>query len=243
MKNQETYKKILRTLGLKKDSADVYLFLLKNTNKLPTDIAKATGMHRPAVYRALIELEKIGLVFVSTKRKRITYSAETPAKLEQLFKSFESDFLDSIEDMYKEYEVTGNKPTVSIQGGEEAIRDAYRDVVHYLDKNEAYYRYSSIAHFKKSKYVPKDYEYIRDKKGLERFVITGSKDIPHTKRLGRSVKIVPKEFDLFQDGMNMIIYKDKVAIVDYVSDTTITIKHKVFAEFQRKLFKLLYSKI
>jgi hypothetical protein len=137
------------------------------------------------------------------------------------------------------FEVT----SVSIQGGEEAIRDAYRDVVHYLDKDETYYRYSSIAHFKRSKYVPRDYEYIRDKKGLERFVITGAKNIPHMKRLGRSVKVVPKEFDLFQDGMNMIIYKDKVAIVDYVSDTTITIKHKVFAEFQRKLFKLLYSKI
>jgi hypothetical protein len=145
--------------------------------------------------------------------------------------------------MHKEYESGGTKPTVAIQEGEQAVKDAYSDVVNYLGKNETYYRYSSIAHFKRGQYVPKDYEQIRDRKGLERFVITGSKNVPHTKRLGRSVKVVPKEYDIFQDGMNMLIYKDKVAIIDFVSDTTITVKHKVFAEFQKKLFKLLYSKI
>lgn len=243
MKYIETYKKILRTLGLKEESSSVYLHLLGNPNQLPTDIARDLKMHRPAVYRALVELQENKLLLLTSEGKRVLYSAESPTKLEQIFRSIEQDFLDSIEDMHKEYESQGTKPTVSIQGGQEAVRDAYSDVVNYLDKNEAYYRYSSVAHFKRGKHVPKDYEYLRDKKGLERFVITGSKNVPHTKRLGRSVKVTPKGFDLFQDGMNLIIYKDKVAIIDYVSDTTITIKHKVFAEFQRKIFKLLYSKL
>lgn len=243
MKNKDSQLHILKAIGLHDDSSSVYLHLLRSGESLPTDIAKELNMHRPAVYRALAELEDNGLILLSSVGKRTVYSAESPSKLEQLFRSLEQDFLDSIEDMHKEYQSGGTKPTVAIQEGEQAVKDAYSDVVNYTDKNGTYYRYSSVAHFKRGKYVPKDYEKIRDRKGIERFVITGSKNIPYTKRLGRSVKVIPKEYDLFQDGMNMLIYKDKVAIMDYVSDTTITIKHKVFAEFQKKLFKLLFSKI
>lgn len=243
IKHKNSYKHILKALGLSDVSSDVYLFLLRNGESLPTDIAKSLNMYRPAVYKALTELEEKHLILLSSIGKRTVYSAESPEKLEQLFRSIEQDFLDSIEDMYKEYESGNTKPTVAIQEGEQAVRDAYSDVVHSLDKNETYYRYSSIAHFDKNKYVPREYKVLRDKKNLERLVITGIKDTPHYKKLGRSVKVVPKEYNLFQDGINVLIYKDKVAIIDYVSDTTITIKHKVFAEFQKKIFKLLYSKL
>ncbi len=243
MKNTDTYTSVLSAVGLKPDAISVYLHLLRNANSLPTDIAKGTGLYRAQVYKALGELGEKKLVLHSSKGKRIVYSADSPARLEQLFLSIEQKFLDSIEDMHKEYDSGGSKPTVSIQSGEEAVRDAYSDVVHSLGKNETYYRYSSIKHFNRSTYVPKDYEAVRDRKGLERYIITGAKNIPHKKRLGRSVKTVPSEYDLFQDGINVLIYLDKVVVIDYVSDTTITIKHKVYAEFQKKLFKLLYSKI
>ncbi len=243
MKNTDIYTKTLSAVGLKPDAISVYLYLLRNPNSLPTDIAKGTDLYRTQVYKALQELKEKKLVLLSSHGKRIVYSADSPTRLEQLFHSVEQTFLDSIEDMHKEYDSGGSKPTVSIQGGEEAVRGAYSDVVHSLKKGEVYYRYSSIKHFKRSTYVPKDYETVRDRKGLERYIITGAKNVPHKKRLGRSVKVVPPEYDLFQDGINVLIYQDKVVVIDYVSNTTITIKHKVYAEFQKKLFKLLYSKL
>lgn len=243
MKNDHKYTRILHALGLTGHASQVYLYLLRNGEALPINISRGLKMHRPAVYKALTELEELSLVLLSSIGKRTVYVAESPNKLEGIFRSIERGFFDSIEDMHKEYEAGGTKPTVSIQEGDDAVRDAYSDVVHSLGKDEAYYRYSSIAHFNKNQYIPKDYKEVRDKKGLERFVITGSKNTPHKNLLGRSVKVVPKEYDLFQDGINVLIYKDKVAVIDYISDTTITIKHKVFAEFQKKIFKLLFSKL
>lgn len=243
MLDNKKYLHILCALGLTDQASSVYLYLLRSGESLPTDISRGLKMHRPAVYKALSDLEDLQLVLLSSVGKRTVYVAESPNRLEGIFRSIERGFFDSIEDMHKEYESGGTKPVVSIHEGDGAVRDAYSDVIHSLGKNDAYYRYSSLAHFNQNKYIPKDYKEVRDKKGIERFVITGSKNVPHVKRLGRSVKVVPSEYDLFQDGINVLIYKEKVVVIDYVSDTTITIKHKVFAEFQRKIFKLLFSKL
>ena len=243
MKKETPYSRILKSLGLSDQSSLVYLHLLRAGESLPTDIARGTGLHRPSVYKALEELEKMQLVLMSSVGKRTAYVAESPSRLESIFRSVEQRFFESVEDMHKEYESGGSKPTVSISEGDQAVRDAYSAMVHESEKNGTYYRYSSVAHFKKGKYVPKDYTAVRDRKNLERYVITGDKDAPYAKRLGRSVKVVPREYNLFQDGINVLIYADKVVVIDYVSDTTITIKHKVFAEFQKKIFRLLFSKI
>jgi sugar-specific transcriptional regulator TrmB len=237
------YQNIFSKIGLSEDDAKVYACLIGDGELLPTQISKKTNLHRPVVYKAIENLDNKSLIRISSKGKRKTYIAESPEKLEALFKEYEKSFFDDMEDIYKLYESSSDKPTISVAEGEQAIRDTYSDVVNTLDKNEKYYRYSSIKQFKKNKYIPKDYEYIRDKKGLERLVITGYNNQPFKKFLGRSIKTIPKEFDLFQDEINLIIYKDKVAIIDYPSKMTINIQHKKFAEFQKKLFGLLFSRL
>ena len=237
------YQNIFSKIGLSEDDAKVYACLIHNGELLPTQISKKTNLYRPVVYKAIENLGDKSLIRISSKGKRKTYIAESPEKLESLFKEYEKSFFDDMEDIYKLYESSSDKPTILVAEGEQAIRDTYSDVVNTLDKNEKYYRYSSIKQFKKNKYIPKDYEYIRDKKGLERLVITGHSNQPGKKLLGRSVKAIPKEFDLFEDEINLIIYKDKVAIIDYPSKMTINIQHKKFAEFQNKLFGLLFSRL
>lgn len=233
----------LTQLGLSDSEIQVYTSLLSVGESLIIDISKKTGLHRPAVYKAIEGLKEKGLIRISSAGKRLTYTAEAPDRLELLFKNFEQSFFCNMEDLHQTYETSKTKLTVSMGEGEKAIRNAYSDVVHSLGKNETYYRYSSLHNFLKNKHVPSDYKYLRDKKGLERYVITGSKNVPHRKLLGRSVKVIPSEFDLFQDEINVILYKDKVAIIDYASKTTMTIKHKSFADFQKKLFRLLFSKL
>lgn len=242
-KDTEKYINIFSKIGLSESDAEVYACLVKGGEMLPTQISKKTSLYRPVVYKAIENLDDKKLIRISSKGKRKTYIAESPERLESLFKEYEKSFFNDIEDIYKMYESSAEKPTISIAEGEQAIRDTYSDVVNTLDKNEKYYRYSSIQQFKKNKFIPKDYEYIRDKKGLERMVITGFNNQPTKKRLGRSFKSIPKEFDLFEDEVNLVIYKDKVAIIDYPSKMTINIQHKKFAEFQKKLFRLLFSRL
>ena len=237
------YKNIFSKIGLDENDAIVYAYLMKNGESLIMDIAKKSGLYRPVIYKSINNLDEKGLIRISSQGKRKTYIAESPERLEILFKEYEKIFFNDIEDIYTLYESSTNKPSISISEGEQAIRDVYTDVVESLDKNEKYYRYSSIKQFRKNKFIPKDYEYIRDKKGLERFIITGYNNQPARKLLGRTAKTIPKDFDLFEDEINMVIYKDKVSIIDYPSKMTINVKHQKFAEFQKKLFMLLFSKL
>lgn len=243
MKHNQTTSDFLRQIGLSNAEIQVYTSLLSSGELLIMDISKKTKLHRPAIYKAIEGLSQKGLIKNASKGKRLTYIAESPDRLEVLFKSLEQNFFNKIEDLHSMYETSKSKLVVSMSEGEDAIRDTYSDVIHTLDKDETYYRYSSIHNFLKKKYIPKDYQEVRDRKRLERLIITGAKNKSHAKLLGRSIKTIPTEFDLFQDEINVIIYKDKVAIIDYPSKTTVTIKHQKFAEFQKKLFKLLYSKL
>ncbi len=242
-KTHTAYIDTFAKIGLSKIDTLVYITLLQNPDTSPTEISKQTELYRPSVYTALERLQKHNLVTMSSKGKRITYTAESPTRLESVFKKVEHDFFNEIEDLHRLYDVSKNKLYVSVGSGPQAIRDLYSDVVDKTEKDGVYYRYSSIDNRKiTQKYVPKDYEYIRDKKQIERYIITGARNTPR-KLLGRSVKTIPEKYDLFEDSINLVIYADKVSIVDYTSESTITITHKKFAEFQKKIFKLLFDKI
>lgn len=101
-----------------------------------------------------------------------------------------------------------------------------------------------VSKLYRSKYLPKNYREERDKKGLERMIITSSHTLhPRSNHLTRSTKAVPSEFDLFEYEMSVTMYQDNVVLVDFETESVIEIKHERFAKFQQKVFKLLFSKL
>jgi len=60
------------------------------------------------------------------------------------------------------------------------------------------------------------------------------------KKLGREIVAIPKNYDLFDDNIGKIIYANKVAILDYNTNTSFIIENKKFADFEKKIFKLLF---
>jgi sugar-specific transcriptional regulator TrmB len=246
MSNIKKYANYINTftkIGLSKTDTLVYVTLLEHADMSPSDISKHTKLFRPSIYHSLEKLQEHGLVHITSKGKRVTYAAESPTKLEAVFKKVEKDFFSEIEDLHHLYDTNKNKLYVSVGSGPESIRDLYSDVVDKTAANDSYYRYNSINNKRTiDKYIPKDYQRIRDRKQIERYVITGSHNMLR-KRLGRTVKAIPANEASFEDAMNLVIYADKVSIVDYDSESTITITHKKFAEMQKKIFKLLFDKL
>jgi sugar-specific transcriptional regulator TrmB len=243
MKNSKTA--VLKNLGLSINEAATYKAMLTQEFNSVRDIETATELHRPQIYKALEELQSKDLVHVVMRGKRKYYSATSPEKLVALFTQKEKDFFNYIEDLHHMYETSrSHKPDVSFSEGKEAIEKTYMDIANDLKKDEMYYRYMPISKMYRSKYIPKNYKQIRDKKGLERHIITSTHTM-HEKsnHLTRSVKAVPESFDLFEYEMGLTIYHDKVVLVDYESESVIEIKHNRFAEFQKKIFKLLFSKL
>jgi len=61
------------------------------------------------------------------------------------------------------------------------------------------------------------------------------------KVLNREMIGIPKKYDLFEDNITKVIYGNKVAIFDYNSETSFVIENKKFADFEKKIFKLLFK--
>src|SRR3989344_3480754 len=112
-------------------------------------------------------------------------------------------------------------------------------------KDHVFYRYSSAKDaVKNEKYLPKNYRAIRDQKQLQRFVIANENTMVGKKpRLERAVKFIPNNYGLFDYDITQIIYGDKVAFLDYNTETAFIIENSIIAEFQKKIFKLLYDKL
>ncbi len=237
-------KGILEKIGFSKEENDIYLSLLSAGPSSISDIVRKTHMHRPAVYKVLPQLIEKGLIAIVPKGKHKLFVAESPDHLEKIFTDLEDDFNVEIHDLHKTYSMRDKKPIISFAEGKEAITAVYSDLVHSLKKGDMYYRYSSTNSLNREKFIPKDYRLVRDKKQLERLVITNepAKKL-HALRLGRTVKAIPKDYDLFEYNISQMIYGDKVSFVDYNSNTSIVIENKLIAEFQKKIFKLLFKKL
>jgi hypothetical protein len=62
-------------------------------------------------------------------------------------------------------------------------------------------------------------------------------------RLERELIVIPEEIDEFEDDVFMSIYANKVAYIDFNSESSIIIENKQIADFQKKLFKLLFKSL
>ncbi len=241
MKKEE----ILAQMGLEKREAAIYLALLESGSSTVSTIAKKTGIHRPIIYKFLPSLLEKHLISVVPKGRQKLFVAESPDNLAKLLDGLTVEFEKVLPELQSTFRAREKKPLVKFLEGKAAIRTIFEDLVHTLAPGSVFYRYSSRKDLTKgSEYIPANYRLIRDRKKLERFVIT-SEEVAKLKkpRLERSVKIVPKEFGLFDYDVSQIIYDDKVAIIDDNSDTAFIVENKMISEFQKKIFKILFSKL
>lgn len=236
---------ILLKIGLNEREISIYLALIELGPSNISEISKKTGLHRPAIYETLPTLENKNLIALAPKGKRRRYAATPPTKLHNLAETVLHNLDSLIPELQKKMESSKKKPLVTYSEGQEGIANAFEDVVTTLGKGDVYYRYSSRKNVRESgKYLPKNYRETRDKKQLGRFVITNEKNQQEKKpSLDRSLKVVPKEFGLFEDDITQIIYDDKIAVIDYNTETVITIQNPIIAGFQRKIFKALFEKL
>ena len=236
---------ILSAIGLDEKSSKIYLSLIETGPSLISSIAKHAGLHRPAIYQSLPILLRLGLVTVATKGKQKLYIAEAPEKLRSLLGQLTNEFDNLIPELHAAYHAKEKKPLVKFLEGKEAITFVLDDLVTSLKKDDVFYRYSSAKDAAKSeKYLPRDYRAIRDQKNLQRFVIANENSMVGKKpRLERAVKFIPKNYGLFDYDISQMIYGDKIAFIDYNTETAFIVENPILAEFQKKIFKLLYDKL
>lgn len=239
-------KKLLSQLGLSPIEATLYEALVRGGVMTISNLAKTAQLYRPQVYKYLPKLIEKRLVLESRHGRRTVYSAESPHQLEKLADNVRHEVNAQLPGILAMYSVSTTRPIVQYFEGEQGIRRVYEDLVSTLKKGDSFYRYESPRNYKAiRKYIPNEYKVrFRDNAEVDRYIITN--EITKQKklqRLGRWIKIVPAKYDLFDYDISQLIYGDKVAFIDFRSHTATLIENPVFAEFQRKIFKLLFEKL
>lgn len=235
-------KDLLRRLGLSKHESAVYLALLGHGAQTVAGVARESEVERPLVYKALPGLVARGLAMKSIRGKRAYYSPASPERLSAAFEELESSYAVAMPGLLKSFTGTGNRPVVHFYEGRDGIRAVYADVVATLPKGGVFYRYSSAKGERdRNKYVPSGYGKLRDAKKIERYVITNAATARRkAARLERATKSIPASFDLFAYDITQLIYGNKVAFVDYNTETAVVIENSEIARFQERIFRFLY---
>lgn len=237
---------ILEKLGLTKHESAIYLALLEMGTSNISQISEKTSIHRPLIYKAIPSLLEKKLITKTQKYKSVVFGAEPPNRLETLFDDLKIDFFETLPDLEDAYASSEKKPKIRFLEGKDGTKRIFDDVVRSLKKGDVFYRYSSNkdGQEKKDKYVPRIYRKMRDEKKLQREVITNNQTAKHKKpSLDRFAKTMPQDFGLFEHNVTEIIYGDKIAFIDYNSETCMIIESKRIAEFQKQIFQTLYKKI
>lgn len=238
--------KILEKIGLNKHESATYLALLELGPSHIAQISEKTSIHRPLIYKALPSLLDRKLITQTKRGKRTIFMAEPPNRLEALFDDLKIDFFEILPDLEDQYSNNELKPRVRFLEGRDGTKRIFDDIVRSLKKGDVFYRYSSNrdGQEKKDKYVPRGYRKMRDEKKLERQVITNEATAQHKiAKLDRFVKIMPNDFGPFDHNVTEVVYGDKIAFIDYNSETAMIIESKRIADFQRHIFRMLYKNL
>lgn len=238
---------ILNRLGLSKSEGEIYLCLLRKSPLTVGEISKHSGLYRPTIYKILPSLNERNLISQSRKGKRIVYTASSPTSLKNLVEKLESELLQVLPDLNHIYLAQQKRFLIHYFEGKEGVVQIYKDLLGTCKKGDIIYRYESPKDYKKNKkYYPALYLQRAGGKEseIQKFVITNeSTHNIRAPQLDRYSKPVPKKFDLFDYDITQIIYRNKVAFIDYESETAIILENEGFAKFQQRIFTLLFDRL
>lgn len=237
--------KILENIGLSETEAKIYISLLEKWTQSISGISSVSWCNRMQIYASIPRLTENKLICETIRWKRKYYFAENPENLENIFYEKKLIFQNTISLLKSKYEKKQAKPELRTFYTKDAMKHIFYDVVETLNSWDTYYRYSSRKHDNLRWFLSEDYKKKRDMKEIQRMIIT-SDELKKLKekwnnKLNREIVSIPKLYDLFEDNISKIIYANKVAIIDYDTETSFIIENKKLADFEKKIFKLLFK--
>jgi len=236
---------IFKRLGYPKHSHVVYETLLSTKEPLlVTAIAKKCQVSRVVVYRCLEKLLRSGLAVQTIVGKRVLYTAGSPHVLEQIIKVANKKAEQVTAPLIKEREKDVPQ-NVRFLYGPAGIKAAFDDVVSHCKRGELFFRYTSEQDLAKvNSYLAKDYRIKRDKKKLERLVISNYLSGKQKKsRLERFIRFLPEETEQFEQNIIQLVYGNRISMIDLTTEEVMIVENKRLADFQKSIFRILYKRL
>ncbi len=232
---------LLTAVGLSEIEAKVYMDLLEYGTQTISSISRTSKLHRPSIYRALPTLQEKGLINQRKVGKLIHYAAEPPEKLRTLLDAIHGE-LDTMIPQLMHMRDTAT-PIVKRLDGIAGVQAVYDDILRTVHKGDTLYRYSALqtADLEK-KMQPKDFLQSCATYHIEQLIITNEHIAKKQKpSLDQTYKSISSDICDFNSNVSQIIYRNKIAYIDYNQPIAIIIENPSLATMQKDIFRLLYK--
>jgi hypothetical protein len=127
--------------------------------------------------------------------------------------------------------------------GKKWITQVFSDIMNTWQPGENIYRITSEKDvFKVNEYMPTDYRKARSEKNIQLSLIT-SQSVANNKkpRLDREMAVIPEQWNEFDNNISLTLYGNKMAYIDFNTESSVTIENEQMADFQKKIFRLLFK--
>lgn len=234
--------KLLKLLGFSDNEAKIYLASLELGQASVQDLAKKAGIKRTTVYVVLEFLLNKGVIGKTTEKNKMRFIAEPPDKLLAMTDELRDKIKKALPQLEAVYNKNETKPKIIFFEGKEAIQNVYDDTLR--EKPELILEWNTNAYFER---FPKNHAYIDKRVGLNIRArrIAGESSVWQTKHKNydraelSETLIVPK--DKFWPLIEVNIYNNKVAFMNYADETSVIIENKNIAEAMRQIYELSWS--
>src|SRR3989344_7628802 len=234
---------LLLKLGFSANESKVYLAALQMGISSAQDIAEKAGVKRTTCYSVLSYLVNRGIVGKTKLKRKTKFIAEPPHRLLTLINEIEKGIKDALPELNAIYNKKEVKPKITFYEGNTSIQKVYDDTL--IEKPTEILEYNTNAYFEGKTNVDPSYIQKRASLGIKarRIAGKGSKwDTKHRyldeKEFSQTV-IIPKE--QFDPQIEVNIYNNKVAFLNYAEDMSVIIESKPIADAMRQAYELSWK--
>lgn len=230
---------VLHKLGFSVKEIKIYLASLELGLASAQDIAKKAGLKRTTGYAVLGFLVNRGVVAKTKVKGKIRFVPEAPERLSTLIQELNDGIAEALPELAAIYNKNEVKPKITFYEGGRAVQSVYEDTLR--EKPKEILEWNTNAFFER---FPHGQEYIKRRAGagIRARRMAGSKSVWHSKHrhfdereLAETI-IVPKEF--FWPEIEVNIYNNKVAFMNYAEDMSVIIESKAIADCMRQVYEL-----
>ena len=174
--------------------------------------------------------------------KKTRFLAEPPTRLLRLANELRDEIQKTLPELEAVYNKNEVKPKITFFEGKEAIRNVYEDTLR--EQPAEILEWNTNAFFGR---LSKEYNYIEQRvaHGIKARRIAGKGSLWDMKHKSRDTKelaetlIVPK--DRFDPQIEINIYANKLAIMNYAENMSIIIESKAIADAMRQIYELSWT--
>ena len=226
--------------------ADVYLAILELGSGTVIEIAKKSEVKRTTVYDILLDLEKTGLIYQTTKESKRLFVAEDPEKLKKKLEEKERILDEMLPQLRSFYNIKGIKPKIKFYEGKEGLRQVYSDTLNYGGEILAFASEDVVKVLGMD--WANDYLAKRVKRGIRARIILPKTEIierdfnPLDQKQLRSSKLLSAKKYPFSIEINIYGHQ-KVALMSSREEMGIIIEGKEIYNTLKLIFELLWDNL